>query len=274
MTTRRVLVAGASGVIGRAALEAFGVAPGWDALGISRRPPDVELGRHLRLDLLDPRSLCCSTLRSGPPFTHVVYCALQERPGLVPGWFDRELMQTNRRMLASLLDALEPQGALEHVSLLQGAKAYGAHLHPMRVPGREGQARDEHESFYWLQEDLLRERAAHERVLAFHDMAATHRFRSRSGRADERDGGDRNLCGPREGGGKTPLLARRRRRLPLDGVDARLLAQAFRMGRRRAPGASTRCSTSATATSSYGRTSGAAWPRQWGWRSASPSRSA
>ncbi|MBW2268141.1 MAG: NAD-dependent epimerase/dehydratase family protein [Deltaproteobacteria bacterium] len=224
MTTRRVLVAGASGVIGRAALEAFGVAPGWDALGLSRRSPDVELGRHLPLDLLDPEA-CAAALRAGPPVTHVVYCALQERPGLVPGWFDRELMQTNRRMLASLLDALEPQDALEHVSLLQGAKAYGAHLHPMRVPGREGEARDPHESFYWLQEDLLRERASragfgftiwrppivfgHAVGAPMNPLAAIGTFAAIS-KAEGRP-----LCWP---GGATA---------PLDGVDARLLAQAF-----------------------------------------------
>jgi nucleoside-diphosphate-sugar epimerase len=224
MTTRRVLVAGASGVIGRAALEAFAVAPGWDALGISRRSPNLELGRHLPLDLLD-REACAAALRGGPPVTHVVYCALQERPALVAGWLDPELMQTNRRMLESLLDALEPQGALKHVSLLQGAKAYGAHLHPMRVPAREREARDAHESFYWLQEDLLRERAAragfgftiwrppivfgHAIGAPMNPLAAIGTFAAIS-KAEGRP-----LCWP---GGTTG---------PLDGVDSRLLGQAF-----------------------------------------------
>jgi nucleoside-diphosphate-sugar epimerase len=49
---------------------------------------------------------------------------------------------------------------LRHLSLLQGTKAYGAHHHPIPVPARESAPRDPHENFYWLQEDLVRERSA------------------------------------------------------------------------------------------------------------------
>jgi nucleoside-diphosphate-sugar epimerase len=224
MTARQVLIAGASGVVGRAALDAFGATPGWDALGVSRRAPDVDLGRHMPLDLLDPQA-CAAALRAGPSITHVVYCALQERPGLVQGWLDRELMQTNRRMLEGLLDALAPQETLEHVSLLQGAKAYGAHQHPMRVPGREHEARDPHENFYWLQEDLLRERAAREDfrftiwrppIVFGHAIGAPMNVLAAIGTfaaISKAEGSP--LCWP---GGATAAL---------DGVDARLLAQAF-----------------------------------------------
>ena len=50
--------------------------------------------------------------------------------------------------------------ALKHVTLLQGTKAYGASVKPMRVPAREDHPRVEHPNFYWLQEDRLK--AAHE----------------------------------------------------------------------------------------------------------------
>jgi nucleoside-diphosphate-sugar epimerase len=46
------------------------------------------------------------------------------------------------------------------VSLLQGAKAYGAHRHAVAVPLREDRPRDDHANFYWLHEDQLRLRAA------------------------------------------------------------------------------------------------------------------
>ena len=97
--------------------------------------------------------------------THVVYAALFEKPGLLPGWFERDQMETNQLMLRNLLDPLLGVAAgLEHVTLLQGTKAYGAHVEPMAVPGRERNPRHEHENFYWLQEDDLRRRQEGQRV--------------------------------------------------------------------------------------------------------------
>jgi nucleoside-diphosphate-sugar epimerase len=58
-------------------------------------------------------------------------------------------------MLANVLAPLCRATPLEQVSLLQGAKAYGGHLHPIPVPARERSPRDPHANFYWLQEDLL-----------------------------------------------------------------------------------------------------------------------
>lgn len=161
METGTVLVAGASGVVGRAALEHFAARPGWRAIAVSRTPPDSDAPhRHVPLDLRD----AASCLRAAPAFadvTHVVYAALQEKPGLVRGWRERDQMETNLAMLRNLGAALE-RGApgLRHVSLLQGTKAYGVHLRPMKVPGRERDPRDGHDNFYWLQEDWLREAAS------------------------------------------------------------------------------------------------------------------
>jgi hypothetical protein len=45
------------------------------------------------------------------------------------------------------------------VTLMQGTKAYGIHVHPMPIPARERAPRDEHDNFYWLQEDYLKEKA-------------------------------------------------------------------------------------------------------------------
>jgi hypothetical protein len=72
-------------------------------------------------------------------------------------------MARNDAMLRTLFGALaEAAPALEHVSLLQGLKAYGTHTgeHPLRVPFVERAPRVEHPNFYWLQEDHLRERQA------------------------------------------------------------------------------------------------------------------
>jgi len=89
--------------------------------------------------------------------THVVYAALYEKPGLIQGWRDHDQMETNLRMLENLFDPLSRAAKnLQHVTLLQGTKAYGAHLGPFPVPARERQPRHQHENFYWLQEDYLR----------------------------------------------------------------------------------------------------------------------
>src|SRR6266852_6058396 len=60
-------------------------------------------------------------------------------------------------MLQNLFEPLEAVAKnLQHVSLLQGTKAYGAHLGPIALPAREHSRRHPHQNFYWLQEDYLR----------------------------------------------------------------------------------------------------------------------
>ncbi len=47
-------------------------------------------------------------------------------------------MQTNLAMMRNLMDPLlERAAGLRHVSVLQGTKAYGAHVHRLKVPARE-----------------------------------------------------------------------------------------------------------------------------------------
>ena len=57
MQHRTLLVVGATGLLGRAALAHFRDLAGWDVIGMSRRKPDVDGGRHLAADLMDPASL-------------------------------------------------------------------------------------------------------------------------------------------------------------------------------------------------------------------------
>jgi nucleoside-diphosphate-sugar epimerase len=78
---------------------------------------------------------------------------------LVPGWLERDQMETNLRMLQNCVEPLLGSRSLRHVTMLQGTKAYGIHVHPMPIPARERAPRDEHENFYWLQEDYLKDKA-------------------------------------------------------------------------------------------------------------------
>lgn len=151
----KVGVIGASGVVGRALLERLADA-GIPAIGFSRRAPDLAGATHIPLDLLDAGH--CADLARGElgDVTHLVYTALFEKPGLIAGWLDEDQMRTNLRMLENVLSPLARSDSLRHVTLLQGTKAYGAHVKPMRIPGRERDPRVEHPNFYWLQEDYVR----------------------------------------------------------------------------------------------------------------------
>lgn len=153
-----VLIAGASGVIGRAAVARFDL-EGWQVTAISRRDPDLACRyRHLSLDLTDGRA-CGEAVRSLQGVTHLVYAALFEEQDLVSGWRSQHQMETNLSMLRHLIEPLVREAQLKHVSIFQGTKAYGVHLHPFPVPARESWPRHDHANFYWLQEDYLREQS-------------------------------------------------------------------------------------------------------------------
>lgn len=157
MNTFTVLVAGASGVVGQGAITAFASA-GARVIALSRRAPDTLPGNveHIALDLTDAVAVADAASRFAD-VTHLVYAALYEKPGLLPGWLEADQMQTNLAMLQNLLQPLLKQASgLRHVTLLQGTKAYGAHVHAIAVPARESSPRDAHENFYWLQEDYLK----------------------------------------------------------------------------------------------------------------------
>lgn len=152
-----MLVVGASGIVGRAALQYFHGLNGWRAIGVSRRAPDLPGVEHVQLDLADDAA-CANVVGGFHDVTHVIYAALFEKPGLLAGWVEADQMQTNLRMLQNLLVPLQQVAKrLQHVSLLQGTKAYGAHVGVMSVPGKERAPRVDHPNFYWLQEDWLKE---------------------------------------------------------------------------------------------------------------------
>jgi nucleoside-diphosphate-sugar epimerase len=155
-----VAVFGASGAVGSAAVEHF-VRAGWDTVAVSRRPPDLDIEgyRQVAVDLRD-REHSAARLSGLRGVTHVVYAALYEKPGLVSGWVEHDQMATNLAMIQNALRPVIASGGLRHVSLLQGAKAYGSHLHPIPVPARESEPRDPAPNFYWLHEDFTRAAAA------------------------------------------------------------------------------------------------------------------
>jgi nucleoside-diphosphate-sugar epimerase len=159
MANKKVVVAGATGLVGNAALRHFSSVGGCEVVALSRREPrNLHGARYIPVDLTDPAQ-CAHAAPELQGTTHLVYAALYEAPNLVDGWRDENQIRTNDAMLRNLMAALEPAApALKHVALLQGTKAYGVHVRPLIVPAREGRSEMyEQPNFYWAQEGFLRE---------------------------------------------------------------------------------------------------------------------
>lgn len=159
MPGKKIVVAGATGLVGNAALRHFCASDRCEVVALSRRKPrDLHGARHVPVDLTSDADCrrAAAELRGA---THLIYAALYEAPQLVDGWRDAQQIRINDQMLRNLMGALEPVAPeLRHVALLQGTKAYGVHVRPLTVPAREGRSEMyEQPNFYWAQEDFLRE---------------------------------------------------------------------------------------------------------------------
>lgn len=155
---KKVLVVGASGLIGVAAMEAF-LDAGWDAIGLSRREPELLTGRPFEFVSVDLRDEEATRTALGrlAGISHVAYTAIYENADdLVGGWSNAEQIEINNAMLRNVIAPLvSGEKTLEHVSILQGTKAYGVHLHPIAIPARESDPRDDHANFFLDQEDYV-----------------------------------------------------------------------------------------------------------------------
>ena len=159
MASKKVLIAGATGLVGRAAMKHFGAQASCEVLALSRRKPDETFGARWRaVDLLD-KAACQALAPELAGVTHLVYAALHEQPQLVAGWREDEQIRTNEAMLKNLFEPLQQAASgLLHVVLLQGTKAYGVHVRPLTVPARENRSEmHEQANFYWNQERYIRE---------------------------------------------------------------------------------------------------------------------
>lgn len=156
-----VLIAGASGLVGQAAIRHFAARGDCRVTAVSRRAPIDTFGADfIKADLTD-EAACRELFGDMGDVTRLVYAALYEKPGLVAGWLEQDQIETNDRMLRNLFEPLSGAAkGLRHVSVLQGTKAYGAHVRAIDVPAREDRSEyRDHPNFYWLQEAYLRDKA-------------------------------------------------------------------------------------------------------------------
>jgi len=157
MNTRNktALVVGAQGVIGRNLISHLETLDDWNVIGLSRRGGESSgRTRYLSVDLLD-QATTREKLRELTSVTHIFYAAYQDQPT----W--AELVPPNLAMLVNVVDAIEPVARrLQHVSLMQGYKVYGAHLGPFKTPARETDANHMPPEFNIDQQNFLEQRQA------------------------------------------------------------------------------------------------------------------
>src|SRR4051794_40371115 len=118
MPRKVALVAGATGVVGRALLEYLEGQNDWDIVAVSRRAPDFpSRAWHLSIDLADAGT--CARALSEIGATHLFYTALASRSRL------NEEIASNLAMLRNIVEALESRHSeLRHIQLMQGSKWY------------------------------------------------------------------------------------------------------------------------------------------------------
>ena len=135
MPRKTALVVGANGVIGRNLIAYLEQLHDWDIIGVSRRGGESNNRvRYIAVDLLNENDIQ-EKLGSLTEVTHIFYAAYQDRST----W--AELVPPNLAMLVNIVNAIEPiSPCLQHISLMQGYKVYGAHLGPFKTPARETDA--------------------------------------------------------------------------------------------------------------------------------------
>ena len=148
---KKIIIAGVSGVIGRAVLEKFEADPKFEVVGLSRSSPNFDMATaHISVDLTDQDD-CWKKLKQQTDVTHVAFAAYVEKVSL------HEQVGPNLTMLKNLIEILEEASpSLEHVTLFQGGKAYGCHLGAFKTPAKETDPRHMPPNFYYDQEDFLR----------------------------------------------------------------------------------------------------------------------
>jgi nucleoside-diphosphate-sugar epimerase len=150
---RTAIVIGATGIVGRAITAALANEGKWKVVTLSRSGASVPGAQQaISVDLLDQKE-SRHKLVSLSDVTHVFYAAYLPYPTYA------EEVEPNRKLLSNAIEGLEAGGAaLQHVTLITGAKYYGLHLGPIPTPAREELVPNLGPNFNRAQEDYLRSR--------------------------------------------------------------------------------------------------------------------
>ncbi|MFB4165754.1 NAD-dependent epimerase/dehydratase family protein [Alteribacillus sp. JSM 102045] len=107
MKQKKVLIVGATGLVGYAAMKHFTTQKDCSVIAVSRRRPAETFGaKFISVDLTNEKQ-CLEVFGNMTDITHVVYTALYEKPDLIEGWLDEEQILINKLMLRNLFEPLE-----------------------------------------------------------------------------------------------------------------------------------------------------------------------
>jgi nucleoside-diphosphate-sugar epimerase len=148
MTSKaHILITGATGLVGNEMMHHYS-SKSYQVTAISRRRPHLipKNATWLSLDLFNTEA-CIKTLSALTDIVQIVFAALYEEDDLVKGWQGKEHGEKNGLMLRNTMEGVlsgerEREGTLKNVILLQGPKAYGVHVHPVRPGAREDRDED------------------------------------------------------------------------------------------------------------------------------------
>ena len=148
---RTALVVGANGIIGRNLTHYLETTGNWNIIITSQSPVAFKTAStSVQLNLMDENAV----EQQAEPLkdvTHVFFAAYVERKTLA------EQTTFNLKLLQNLILGIEAVAPhLEHVTFIQGGKAYGAHLGIYKTPAKETDLRHFPPNFYYSQEDFLR----------------------------------------------------------------------------------------------------------------------
>ncbi|CZT25122.1 uncharacterized protein RCC_10851 [Ramularia collo-cygni] len=162
------VITGANGISGSYMLRVLSADPKrWRRIVcLSRRPPLVEGGlpnhvEHIPLDFLKEPSEITQTLKNNRVQADYVFFFSYIQPTPKPGaglWTNaQDLVDVNSKLLCNFLEAMKKASITPKRFMLQtGAKNYGGHLGPTRLPQEETDPRvPDEDNFYYFQEDLL-----------------------------------------------------------------------------------------------------------------------
>lgn len=150
---KTVLVIGATGVVGSAAIRRLSASNDVRLIGTSRTPRPAEGNlRWLTLDANDPAD-CATKLAQLPQITHVIYAAIAQ--GVEAS--SRSEEDANLQMMQNVLQPVIAHAReFRHVCVVHGAKAYGVMFGQPRLPFKESDPRYPESNFYYPQEAWLK----------------------------------------------------------------------------------------------------------------------